>query len=209
MSTTVAPRPGYPFWLDVSVCYRLGDKGLEGQPKSSTRASAPARSATASILPVGRQRLDRRLPAPASRHRPDLTDDRQLPAGREEVSGTKFDFAEPCQLWRHRDRLCLHRPASRRGGEGLDPARGCRREDCVDLGRPELPAGGALHGHTLAPDRARTGLGTEPMSSARMPSTMARGDPARARESASAVWGACPGAEHGAPADIPDPWRQR
>ncbi|MFN8142609.1 MAG: aldose 1-epimerase family protein [Solirubrobacterales bacterium] len=193
MSTTVAPRPGYPFWLDVSVCYRLGDKGLEVSTEIVNKGerACPVGHGQHPYLSAGSGLIDDCLLQHPGTVRI-LTDDRQLPAGREEASGTKFDFAEPRQLGDIEIDFAF--TDLRRDGEGkawtrLEGADGKTASIWVDRNYPLVEL---YTGHTLAPDRARTGLGTEPMSCA--PDAFNNGEGLirlEPGESASAVWGAC------------------
>ncbi len=166
LATRLHPQPGYPFLLDVEVEYRLGVDGLTAITTAINRGDTvcpygcgqhPYLSAGGGIL------NDCTLQLPA---RTRITTDpaRQLPTGAEPVGGTAYDFQ-------------TNRPI---GDLRIDDAfTDLERDDdgraWVRLGRPSndtvelwvdstYPLVEIFTGDTLAPDRARRGLGTEPMT---------------------------------------------
>lgn len=166
MGATVFPQSGYPFLLEVAVEYRLGSDGLAVTTTASNagQLACPFGSGQHPYLSPGGGLVDDADLALDAATRI-LTDaERQLPVGREAVAGTDFDF---------RSRRCigdlqcdfaftdLARDASGLAWLRLWGADGFCAELWVDGSYPYLEV---YTGDTLAPDRRRRGLGTEPMS---------------------------------------------
>lgn len=192
MSTVIAPRPGYPFSLDVKVAYRLGDGGLEVSTEISNTGdrAAPVGHGQHPYLSAGGGPIDDCLLQHPGTVRI-LTDDRQLPAGREDVAGTAFEFAEPRAIGGVEIDFAftdLVRDEAGRAWTRLKGPDGATASIWVDESYPLVEL---YTGHTLAPDRARRGLGTEPMTCA--PDAFNNGEGLirlEPGESSSAVWGA-------------------
>lgn len=167
MSTRIHPRPGYPFDLAVELDYELGVDGLTVTTALENRGERPAPIGHGQhpYLSGGGGPIDDCELQHPGRIRV-LTDDRQLPSGKEPVAGTEFDFSEPRPLGGLEIDFAFE--DLRRDGEGRAWTR-LKRPDgtvaafWVDEGYPLVEI---YTGHTLAPDRARQGLGTEPMSCA-------------------------------------------
>jgi aldose 1-epimerase len=198
MRARLHPQPGYPFALDVSAAYELGDAGLTvtlGAENVGSRAcpfgagqhpylAAGGGSAGAALV----DDCDLTLPA-ATRL---LTDaERGLPVGTEAVAGTELDYRRARPLGAAR----IDSPFTDlvRGDDGLAHARlrcpdGITLELWVDPGFTHLDV---FTGDTLAPHRARHGLAVEPMSCP--PNAFASGDGVirlQPGERWSARWGA-------------------
>ena len=98
MSCRLAPQPGYPFLLDVSIRYALGSDGLE--------VTTTARNAGAVPLPyaagqhpylTAASRVDACvLTLDAATYLE--TDERGLPRGRKPVEGSAYDFRTPRRI---------------------------------------------------------------------------------------------------------------
>ncbi|MDQ5893799.1 MAG: aldose 1-epimerase [Actinomycetota bacterium] len=167
MSARVAPRPGYPFSLDVSVAYRLGDEGLEVTTEIMNRGdrTCPVGHGQHPYLSAGGGLIDDCLLQHPGTVRI-LTGDRQLPAGRERVSGTPFDFGEPQRIEGAEIDFAftdLVRDEAGRAWTRLEGPDGKTASIWLDESYPLVEL---YTGHTLAPDLARRGLGTEPMTCA-------------------------------------------
>lgn len=167
MSTGIAPRPGYPFGLEVSVGYRLGDDGLTVTTRIANvgERTCPVGHGQHPYLSGGGGTIDECDLQHPGRTRI-LTDDRQLPAGREPTAGTAFDFAEPRKIGEAEIDFAftdLVRDTEGRAWTRLARPDGSVASIWVDETYPMVEL---YTGHTLAPDRARRGMGTEPMTCA-------------------------------------------
>lgn len=164
-STSIAARPGYPFALAVSISYRLVESGLTvttGITNLGDKA-CPVGHGQHPYLSPGEGLIDECQLQHPGRVRI-LTDDRQLPAGREEVAGTGFDFTEPRQLGDLDIDFAFTDLIRDNEGKAWTRLTGTDRKTAsiwVD-GNYQLVQ--LYTGHTLAPNRARRGLGTEPMT---------------------------------------------
>jgi aldose 1-epimerase len=90
------PSPGYPFTLDISNDYTLDDGGLT--VRTTTRNAGPRRCPYAvgfhPYLRVPTDHIDEAvLRIPSGVRLP--TNDRGIPTGREDVTGTGYDFRQP------------------------------------------------------------------------------------------------------------------
>ena len=192
MRTQVAARPGYPFSLEVEIAYELSVRGLSVTTtiRNFGDRDCPVGHGQHPYLSPGSGLIDDCLLEHPGRTRI-LTDERQLPAGREAVEGTSFDFLEGRKLGSIEIDFAFTDLA--RDDEGLAWARltgadGATASIWVDGSYEFLEL---YTGHTLAPTRARRGLGTEPMSCA--PDAFNNGEGLirlAPGESTSASWGA-------------------
>ena len=93
VGTLLFPQPGYPFTLDVVAEYRLGSDGLEAVVSATNVGDTPAPYGVGQhpYLTVGTDLVDSVLLTVPARYRL-RTDDRGLPAGREPVDDTVYDF---------------------------------------------------------------------------------------------------------------------
>lgn len=167
METSIAPRPGYPFSLEVSIGYELDHSGLTvtTEIRNMGDRTCPVGYGQHPYLSAGSGLIDRCLLRHPGRTRI-LTDERQLPAGREAVEGTEFDFGERRAIGGLEIDFAftdLERDDSGRAWTRLTGADGATASIWVDDTYPFVEL---YTGHTLAPERARKGLGTEPMSCA-------------------------------------------
>lgn len=190
------PSLGYPFALDLAVCYEVGPGGLTVATTAhnvGARACPYAHGAHPYVT-VGTERVDEallRLPASTCL----VTDETQIPTDRRPVDGTPLDFRRPrpvgdvaidhafTDLQRDRDGLARLVLSARDG----------RRSVTVwaDGSYPHLQV---FTGDTLAePERRRRGLGVEPMTAP--PNAFATGEGLRRLEPGTAVttrWGIRP-----------------
>lgn len=88
-------QSGYPWTLDLLVSYAVSDDGLAVTQTATNRARTPAPYASGAhpYLTLGRQVDALVLSLPADSRL--TTDDRKLPTGGVDVSGTEFDFRTP------------------------------------------------------------------------------------------------------------------
>ena len=91
----LVPQVGYPFALDLTVDYRLGDDGLHVTVEATNDgdAAAPYGAGFHPYLTLGRPADDLELTIPATTWCP--MDERGLPGPARPVEGTAYDFREP------------------------------------------------------------------------------------------------------------------
>lgn len=164
MGARLHPHPGYPFDLEVSVEYRLGDDGLTvtTTARNNGASACPYGAGQHPYLSPGEGTIDECL-LELGAATVIATDDRGLPSGREPVAG-EIDFRRPRKL----GETAIDSPFAdlQRGEDGLARARltgtdGLTTELWVNSSYPIIEL---FTGDTLAPARRRTGLGTEPMT---------------------------------------------
>lgn len=193
MSARLYPVEGYPFSLDVFVAYQLGPAGLTVTTTAENIGDRPCPYAHGqhAYLSPGRGLVDEGILQLAGRTRICTDADSQLPTGRESVEGTVYDFLEPRPIgdagidYAFTD---LVRDAAGRAWTRLWGPDGACAELWVDESYPFVES---YTGDTLAPGRARRGLGTEPMTGA--PNAFNTGDGLirlEPGESLTTTWGA-------------------
>lgn len=166
MGTTLYPMQGYPFALEVSVAYRLDASGLTVTTTATNVGDQPAPYGSGQhpyLSPAMGLVDDCTLQLEADTRI--LTDpERQLPTGSQDVSGTPFDFREGRRLGELDidDAFTdLHRDEAGKAWVRLLSDDGSAVELWVDEAYPFVEI---YTGDTLAPERRRRGLGTEPMT---------------------------------------------
>lgn len=193
MAARLHPLQGYPFALDVRIEYAVGDAGLTVTTTATNIGDGPCPygSGQHPYLSAGGGPLDDcvlELDA-ATRIRTD--DERKLPAGTEPVAGTRFDFRSGRKLG---DLAIDHAFTDLgRDGDGLAWVRltgtdGRTAELWADRSYPFVEI---FTGDDLAPERARRGLGAEPMTCP--PNAFATGERLHVLppgESVTSRWGA-------------------
>jgi aldose 1-epimerase len=94
LTTTVWPQTGYPWLLRLTATYALDDAGLtvELAARNDGTGAAPYGVGQHPYLTAGVPADHTVLTVPASRRL--LSDDRSVPVGAEDVTGTPFDFRE-------------------------------------------------------------------------------------------------------------------
>ncbi|MGH3825579.1 MAG: aldose 1-epimerase family protein [Pseudonocardiaceae bacterium] len=166
MATRLHPMTGYPFRLDVTVAYQLGDGGLVVATTATNtgRTPCPYGCGQHPYLSPGTGLIDActlRLDAQTRI----LTDnERQLPTGTEPVAGTPFDFSQGKTLGTQKLDFAftdLTRDESGRAWARLTGPDGHQVALWVDEHYPIIEI---YTGDTLTPERRRRGLGTEPMT---------------------------------------------
>jgi aldose 1-epimerase len=166
MGARLHPLPGYPFMLDVRIAYELSEDGLHVTTTAENIGdrACPYGHGQHPYLSPGEGSIDAcSLQLPAAT-RIVIDPDRQLPAGREAVRGTAFDFAEPRVIGEARidhPFTDLVRDDSARAWARLHGADGACAELWVDESYPFVQL---YTGDGLPPDRARRGLAAEPMT---------------------------------------------
>ena len=166
MGTRLQPMMGYPFCLDVSLAYELGDGGLVVATTATNRGatSCPYGCGQHPYLSPGTGLIDTCTLEVDARTRILTDNERQLPTGREPVAGTRFDFAAGKPLGDEKLDYAftdLARDDSGRAWVRLSASDG----HCVELWVDEhYPIVELYTGDTLEPERRRRGLGTEPMT---------------------------------------------
>ncbi len=193
MSTRLHPLTGYPFSLDLSITYELGESGLTVTTTAENTGdrTCPYAHGQHPYLSPGNGLIDECTLELAGRTRIDTDPIRQLPTGKEPVAGTPFDFVEPKQLGPIEIDFAftdLQRDDAGRAWTRLGGADGASAELWVGESFPIVQT---YTGHTLHADRARRGLGTEPMTCS--PDGFNNGEGLlrlEPGESATTVWGA-------------------
>ena len=166
MSTTLHPMSGYPFCLNVAVTYQLDDDGLTVTTTVVNKGAStlPYGCGQHPYLSPGNGLIDDCLLELAAGTRILTDNERQLPNGREAVTGTAYDFNTPRRIgdleldYPFTD---LSRDNQGRASVRLTGTDGCTIELWVDEHYPILEL---YSGDTLDADRQRRGLGAEPMT---------------------------------------------
>lgn len=165
MGTTLHPSPGYPFRLDITAEYALGEDGLSVLITAENIGASPCPIACGQhpYLSTGGAALDDCM----LQFRADTylaTDERQLPRGREAVSGSAFDFAQARAIGAlHMDTAFTDLPRDEHGRVhvALAAPDGKRVAFWADRHASVLQL---YSGDTLAPSRMRRSLAAEPMT---------------------------------------------
>jgi aldose 1-epimerase len=164
---TSYPQPGYPWVIEVSNAWELGDDGIAVETTIVNRSdtAAPVAAGFHPYISAGTATIDDAiLTVPGATRL--LTGAQQIPTGREPVAGTDYDFREPRRLG---DLKIDHTYTDlRRDADGRCRLRLSAPDDSVavtvwiDEAYPylEIFTGDALPD----PSRRRQGLGVEPMS---------------------------------------------
>ncbi|MGA9920682.1 MAG: aldose 1-epimerase family protein [Candidatus Dormiibacterota bacterium] len=166
MGTRLFPLQGFPFLLAVEVEYTLSSAGLTVRTTATNLSDrqCPYGAGQHPYLSAGPSLLDDCSLELAADTRITTDQLRQLPVGTEHVQGTPYDFRTNRSL---RDLQVdyaftgLARDSSGRAWARLTGADGRRAELWVDESYPLVEI---YTGDTLAPNRRRRGLGTEPMT---------------------------------------------
>lgn len=171
------PTDRWPFPLDVSVEYRLGDGGLTVETRARNIGEEPCPYACGQhpYLSPGRDvEVDACTLELRAATRIDTDSERQLPTGTEAVEGTEYDFRSSRQIgslavdYAFTD---LERDADGRAWVRL----GCPDGHTIELWTDDAyPITQIYTADTLAPERRRGGLGAEPMSAP--PNALATGE---------------------------------
>lgn len=195
MRHVLHPQPGYPFVLDLSIEYRLGDEGL-GVTTSATNSGdspCPYGAGAHPYLSLGTPSIDPLvLQAPGTLAM--TSDEQAIPTGSRPVDGTDLDFLAPRTIGS--TVLDTGYSELRRGSDGravvsLSSDGGASVSLWMDQSYAYLML---FTGDTLPePERHRRGLGVEPMTCA--PNALASGEGLRILapgESCVSTWGVTP-----------------
>jgi aldose 1-epimerase len=194
MAGRLYPLEGYPFALDLSIAYELGDEGLTVTTTAENIGdrACPYAHGQHPYLSPGDGLVDACTLELRARTCITADDERQLPTGEEEVEGGQFDFREPTSLDGVKIDYAfteLERDESGRAWVRLRGPDGHSAEIWVDESFPFLEI---YTGDTLSRAHARHGLGVEPMTCA--PNGLASGDGLVRLEPGdthTTEWGAC------------------
>jgi aldose 1-epimerase len=176
LGARLLPMSGYPFALEVSIAYELGEHGLSVTTSACNigEAECPFGAGQHPYVSPGEGPIDECTLALDAATRLVNDERHQVPVGREPVAGTAYDFRSPRpigQLQIDDAFTDLGRDASGRSRARL----GCPDGATVELWLDEhYPFFEVYSGDTLAPERRRTGLGLEPMTCA--PNAFRSGD---------------------------------
>jgi aldose 1-epimerase len=166
MGIRLHPMTGWPFPLELSIGYSLGEEGLtvQTQARNAGNTACPFGSGQHPYLSAGSGVLDDCILELSAATRILVDEQRELPAGREPVDGTAFDFRSPSKLGALQTDHAFTELG--RDSDGLAWVRltGPDRAT-VSLWCDESYSLLQLYtGDTLAPGRRRRGLGAEPMT---------------------------------------------
>ncbi|MEO7126069.1 MAG: aldose 1-epimerase family protein [Nakamurella sp.] len=193
MGIVLHPQMGYPFTLDVSVEYRLGEDGLTVRTTATNLGdqACPYGTGQHPYLSVGTDLIDPcQLHLDAGQWLP--TDERGLPTGHAEVAGSEYDFRGGRQIGPQNIDYTftdLARDAEGRAWVRLTAPDGAELALWADAAYPFIEIYTA---HTQPEPHRRTGLGVEPMTCA--PNAFESGDGLirlAPDESTTATWGLC------------------
>ena len=167
--------PGYPFSLEVSIVYELGEDGLTvtTEARNIGPGECPFGAGQHPYLSAGGALVDDcTLHLQAATRL--LTDERQIPVGREPVAGGPYDYATPRPVGQVQIDDAFTDLA--RDGDGLARARlECPDGAAVELWADErYPFLEVFSGDPLPAPRRRRALAVEPMSCA--PNAFRSGD---------------------------------
>jgi len=193
MACRLYPEPGYPFSLDLRVEYTLGEDGLVVRTTATNIGDAPCPYGCGQhpYLSPGNGLIDDCVLQVRADTWIDTANERQLPTGRRPTRDTPLDFSDGRRLGDQRldfPFTDLARDPDGRAWVRLTGSDGARAELWVDEAYPIVEL---YTGDTLAPQRRRRGLGTEPMSCP--PDAFRSGDGVirlAPGESTTASWGA-------------------
>ena len=167
MGIRLHPQSGWPFAVDVSVAYSLGEEGLMVETSARNLGPGPCPFASGQhpyLSPGADATLDECTLTfgAGTRIRTDPT--RQLPIGRDSVEGSEFDFGNARAI----GALRLDDPFTDLARDPDGRARvllGCPDGRTVELWADASYSVIQLYtGDTLAPPRRRRGLAAEPMT---------------------------------------------
>jgi aldose 1-epimerase len=177
VGTRLHPMAGWPFPLDVSIDYQLGEEGLAVETRATNLGDRPCPFACGQhpyLSPGAGETIDGCTLELRAGLRIDTDSERQLPAGREPVEGTEYDFRTPRQL----GSLEMDYAFTELERDAAELARirmGCPDGRTVELWADQhYPVLEVFTADTLSPDRRRRGLGAEPMSAP--PNALASGE---------------------------------
>jgi aldose 1-epimerase len=192
MRARIHPFPGYPFPVDVGVEYRLAGDGLTVTTTATNLGdrACPYACGQHPYLSPGAGLVDEAILELDAATWIDTDNPRQLPAGVAPVAGSDWDFRKGERIGERKldyPFTDLARDSDGRAVARLTGVDGRTVELWVDETYPILEI---FTGDTLAPHRARRGLGCEPMTAP--PNALATGEGLIVLppgESTTSVWG--------------------
>lgn len=193
VGTRLHPTDRWPFALEVSVAYRLGDEGLIVETRARNIGRGPCPYACGQhpyLSPGADAELDACTLELKAATRIVTDPDRQLPIGVESVEGTEYDFRSRRPIGSLKVDYAF--TDLERDTEGRSWVRlGCPDGRRIELWTDEAyPVTEIYTADTLARERRRRGLGAEPMSAP--PNALATGElivPLEPDEEHVARWG--------------------
>lgn len=193
VATTLHPRPGYPWTLEVQIRYGLDEAGLtvETTATNAGEGVCPFGSGQHPYLSPGTGLIDDCTLSLGADTRIVTDPERQLPTGVEPVEGTQFDFRAGRRIADLQVDSAFQDLARDVGGRAwvrLAAPDGNTAELWADKSYPIIQIYTA---DTLAPDRRRLGLAAEPITCP--PNAFQTGQGVirlQPGESVTATWGA-------------------
>jgi aldose 1-epimerase len=166
VGTRIYPQTGYPFALEVRIDYSLSDAGLLVRTSATNfgEETCPFGSGQHPYLSPGTGSTVDDCTLEFAAETQLVTDERQLPTGREPVSGGAFDFAAARRIGDVQIDAAftdLTRDGSGRATVRLTGPDGAVVELWADSSYPVIQL---FTGDTLAAQRQRRGLAAEPMT---------------------------------------------
>lgn len=166
MAIRLHPEPGYPFTLDVTVAYELGEQGLTVTSTATNigEQACPYGVGQHPYLSPGTGAIDECTLELAAETVIEIDPEQRLPSGSRPAEGSPLDFRRARVVGAEE----IDSPLTdlRRGADDRARARLTAPDgSCVELWVDEsYPVLELFTGDTLAPERRRTGLAIEPMS---------------------------------------------
>jgi aldose 1-epimerase len=165
VGTRIYPQTGYPFALEVRIDYSLSSEGLRVRTSATNFGAGPCPFGCGQhpyLSPGTGTVNDCMLEFAAEMQL--VTDERQLPTGREPVRGGSFDFSTRRQIGELQIDAAftdVARDESEHATVRLTGPDGATVELWADSSYPVIQL---YTGDTLAPERRRLGLAAEPMT---------------------------------------------
>jgi aldose 1-epimerase len=177
VGTRLHPTDRWPFPLDVSVSYRLSGDGLTVETRARNIGNGPCPYACGQhpyLSPGDGAKVDDCTLELRAATRIDTDSERQLPTGTEPVEGTDYDFRTLREIGSLEIDYAFTDLS--RDADGLAWVKlGCPDGRTVELWTDEAyPVTEIFTADQLAGERARAGLGTEPMTAP--PNALATGE---------------------------------
>ncbi len=166
MAIRLHPMSGYPFTLDVSATYQLGDDGLTVSTTATNLGSAalPYAHGQHPYLSPGDGLLDDCTLQLQADTRIDTDAERQLPTGLESVAGTSYDFRDAKKVGAAQIDYAFTDLTRDTDGKAWIRLTGRDEKTAAQWVDEHYPIIQVYTADTLRSDRRRRGLGAEPMT---------------------------------------------